>query len=549
MVKKNIQHLESEVKRLIKVNNDNFVEHQKIENELIGKVKETENEIAKLKNASEQCTCFKYSKSMDEVIRYGQKHKEAVIELKNISETQKEKISILREEKVSLLDQVETLEFEVETDKVIIGRHKDKIENLETEIQELQNMVDKKDLDCTEHTNEKEIVLKEKGIWKDKYEKNLMEYQLVKEASTNKIECLEQKLEISKCEVIALKEDLAYHAEKTNDETKELESNDPDFFAYMGTKQQDLQDELTTKDEEILRLKGLVDKNSLDKDLKSSSSSLQEELEYANMKALVDEQGIQIKQFERNGNARNVWLNKMTEMSVVTGKELEILKTKIQKLETKQRSIPRCFYGIECRKIFCKFDHGHVFRKDNRKEILNARSPPSFHESSEFLCDHCGEVCESWNEFSIHLKRKHTGPVDSTTVFNCIICDKRFDRKKALKMHVQKCEREITCTVCDEVFVSEEELDVHGRSVHTKGDRTQCELGDTVLKRKNILRGHIRAKHETVNHKEEETLDKDFHSVNSENSENSENSDSSSTSFEDISETEVSETESGGSSS
>ena len=110
------------------VEQDNRILKFEKENKCISALKE---EIVKLKNTVSECTCSKYSKSMDEVIRHGQKHKDAVIELKKISETQKEKISILREEKTSFLNRVDMLEFEIETDQVIVSKHKDKIESLE----------------------------------------------------------------------------------------------------------------------------------------------------------------------------------------------------------------------------------------------------------------------------------------------------------------------------------------------------------------------------------------------------------------------------------
>ena len=115
MWKKTTTELEEEIKKLIKVNQSNFAEHQKSEHEL--------REIVRKKN-----------KEID-VCRI-------VIEKKD------EKIMILQEENSSLARQVDNLKLEEETDKAVIERLYDKIdeqmENKSIENEELKDRYEEK---------------------------------------------------------------------------------------------------------------------------------------------------------------------------------------------------------------------------------------------------------------------------------------------------------------------------------------------------------------------------------------------------------------------
>ena len=124
MEKKTKEELKSEIKDLIKVNNKNFVEHQKVERELSSIIATKEEKIFKLKKeiGEKECNCHNYSKSVDEIYEAGIKHREKLVALVDVSEDFKKKISILREDKASLLAQVEFLEVEVEMDKAILER-------------------------------------------------------------------------------------------------------------------------------------------------------------------------------------------------------------------------------------------------------------------------------------------------------------------------------------------------------------------------------------------------------------------------------------------
>ena len=63
--------------------------------------------------------CHLYSKSFEEIIEAGNKHRENVLALKDISEKQKVKLSSLREEKNVLLDKVDGLEHDKRKDCIL----------------------------------------------------------------------------------------------------------------------------------------------------------------------------------------------------------------------------------------------------------------------------------------------------------------------------------------------------------------------------------------------------------------------------------------------
>ena len=56
--------------------------------------------------------CHRYRQSIEEIVEAGNKHKEQIVILRKLAEDQKKKISILREEKNSLLDSTDCLEVD-----------------------------------------------------------------------------------------------------------------------------------------------------------------------------------------------------------------------------------------------------------------------------------------------------------------------------------------------------------------------------------------------------------------------------------------------------
>ena len=434
--------------------------------------------------------CHNYRQSLEEIVTAGNKHKEMALSLKGIAEEQKKKISILREDKFKLQEEIDKMEMDARE----------------------------------EHDN------------------------FMKTAKQNII--LKETIKAFELELISKE-----HVENEH-QARDLQGE----LDLAERKNKDLEDELLAKDQQVFVLTETVEKFK-DNELgfrSSASQSLDNEInpkEEIELENVVKDLQAKIENMKANEeskrNQRMALVNKERSIFESRKSNFESLRQSITMLEAKRGSFPRCFYGIKCRKIFCKFDHTHLFRKDNRKESSSGRNSTSNDKSSlEFLCDHCGQVCDSRIEFDIHVQRKHTGSVESSTPkdFNCNFCDKTFDRQKTFEMHIKNCHREFQCTICDNFFASEEELGVHKERVHTKGDQHQSEVSENALKNNDMLRSHIRANHGKMQY-QEENIESFQNLVTSDNEFDSENSETSSISFENFSETEDSETESGGSSS
>ena len=415
--------------------------------------------------------CHRYRQSLEEIVEAGNKHREKALSLKAIAEEQKKKISILREEKFNLQEELDKMEMDARS----------------------------------EHDNFMKVA---------KENIQLKEKMKALEMELNEREIVENELK-----------------------TKDLQHQ----ISLFVSKNKDLEDEVLTKSRTIFDLEVTVEKlkeNEMNQKL-SATQSLDKEInpvsnEEIELKTVVKDLKAEIINIKANEatkrNKRMTLMNRESMLMESRKSNFDSLKQSLERLKSNKTSFPRCFYGIKCRKMFCKFDHTHIFRKDNRTDILYGRcSPSNSYSSSESLCDHCGEVCESLIELSIHVKRKHTG-----SVLNCILCDKTFGMKEALGMHVKKVHEEIQCQLCDKVCASEKELDAHRESVHRESNHRQC---DDISRHKISLRSHIGAVHEHLQ------------TLGSDNEFDSEFSETSSISIEEISETGNSETESGGSSS
>ena len=65
-------------------------------------------------NQSEfSCTCYRYSKTMDEVIEAGDKHKKAAIAMKEVAEDLKKRIRGYRDSNIKLQDGIENCEMDL----------------------------------------------------------------------------------------------------------------------------------------------------------------------------------------------------------------------------------------------------------------------------------------------------------------------------------------------------------------------------------------------------------------------------------------------------
>ena len=82
---------------------------------------------------------------MDEVIEAGQKHKDKLNAIKVIAEEQKQKISILREEKYKLQDEIDQFEVREQTKHVKVMNTYKKNINLNVEVKQLEKELKEND--------------------------------------------------------------------------------------------------------------------------------------------------------------------------------------------------------------------------------------------------------------------------------------------------------------------------------------------------------------------------------------------------------------------
>ena len=141
--------------------------------------------------------CHLYSKSFEEIIEAGNKHREKVLALKDISENQKIKISSLREERNQLLDTVDRLELDQKRDSDMILRMTSETRNLKREVRDQKNILLEKEeilIEKMEKENVMEVLelkskdLEDELITKDIYISNLEELVKKKESNETHLE-------------------------------------------------------------------------------------------------------------------------------------------------------------------------------------------------------------------------------------------------------------------------------------------------------------------------------------------------------------------------
>ena len=340
MSKKTKEELEKDVKDVIKVNNRNVIEYQKVDKENIqlNKIlKDKEEEIYNLRksNTEKECTCSKYKQSMDDVVMHASKNKEAVVTLRTLAENQKVKISSLREEKYKLLEEIDQLELNARTDHDnIMKTHRENV-NLKENIKALETEID---------------------------EKQSLDY--------------EDKIKALQIEVISL-----------------------------SRKNADLEDEILTKDVEILKSSEVIEKyefkemntitsvsNTLENEMKCSKGDLELENRIKELEA-------KIKTLQGNKIERGNLLNKMKELSELRETDLENLKHSVQKI--KKSKIQDCKFGHDCKRKFCHFSHKFLFVKDNRNLHHKARGV--------YSCSLCDNSFGRKEHLEVHIRAQHSG--------------------------------------------------------------------------------------------------------------------------------------------
>ena len=115
--------------------------------------------ISMMETRMNDCTngCYRYRQSLEEVAEAGNKHREKVIALKAIAEEQKSKISILREEKYSLMENIDQLEHDKNIDTDLILSMTKENRELKRDLKDHRMKAIEQEELVREHKNEYEV--------------------------------------------------------------------------------------------------------------------------------------------------------------------------------------------------------------------------------------------------------------------------------------------------------------------------------------------------------------------------------------------------------
>jgi hypothetical protein len=155
------------------------------------------------------------------------------------------------------------------------------------------------------------------------------------------------------------------------------------------------------------------------------------------------------------------------------------LEERITKVE--QKSFPRCWFGIKCRRIYYRFDHSFLFRKDNRLEHDLPKSTGN--DDMEVLCEQCGLIFKSKTHLNEHIGKSNGKTLMLQTKHTCRECNFKCDSRSDLNLHVisNHNEDEIECEQCEKFFVSRKELNDHRR--------THADVDQDIQSLNNMLKG------------------------------------------------------------
>ena len=365
-----------------------------------------------MESVREECPygCLKYRKSIEDVVEAGNKHKDKAIALKVIADEQKLKISSLREVKNSLLDQVDQLEFRGRNSSDLIIRMTRESREMKIQIRDLK----KEDL-------EKEEIISEQKRKLDDVEK----YK-------NKLKDLKDEISEKDKEIFDLRE-VSERFEKPTNPTSLKEE--------LGN---------VAKNEDDDKCKSLIKQIEI----------LQAKLDKFKEKEVLEKQ------------KRKCLMKKMDNLADERKCSIEQLKNKMKKIE--QKRIPACWFGINCRRMFCNFDHRSLFSLVNKRQKHEEVS-----HTFQSLCDRCGEIFLSLEEFNEHNLKGHGDSSQGT--HRCRECSLAFKTRSDLNSHViqDHSETEIEFEQCGKFFVSRKELRDH-RKDHNN-DKSETEKLNNML--------------------------------------------------------------------
>ena len=240
----------------------------------------------------------------------------------------------------------------------------------------------------------------------------------------------------------------------------------------------DLEDEIIEKNLDVDILRETVEKKNNEKSIHSTVSSLADELEFAHTIMPESENEKRIKelefkqnQAEKNKEKKKELLEKLEKLSVSRDQDLENLKEKIKNFkDINNHERERCNYGWKCRRLFCNYDHGYLFRKNNISVKISSNS--SNINVKRDTCNLCNSIFKTSDDLKHHMKEMHQEiqceKVKLKQILNqCEKCLQMFSKNSEFKKHRSKCTKgTIFCDNCARYFLSCKELLNHKKTDH-----------------------------------------------------------------------------------
>ena len=222
----------------------------------------------------------------------------------------------------------------------------------------------------------------------------------------------EQRIKIS-CLRKHRNEIIDRHEKHIDDYEIEFKAKEVDIKHLQDTSKQmkqqicDLKEEIIEKDVKLAELNTKIDRKKNIDEMKSTQTSLFEELAGAESDQIKKDLQDKNDNLEnkllveaRHSQRRRAMYAKLNILESENKYQLEKLEKKIRKVAN-VKDLSKCRYGAECIRKFCHFDHSFVFKKVNK------------HQSLSFPCRKCHKVFKTQHSFAHHMEDHETIESDS----------------------------------------------------------------------------------------------------------------------------------------